>query len=59
MRETRVFHCRYCDHKMRFPADRCGYCQAAAPFYNRGWFLVVIAGTLSLAVLVFVAPLFG
>lgn len=30
----RVFRCS-CGHRMRFGANRCGWCWAGTPFYNR------------------------
>ena len=50
----RLFHCKYCDHYLRFGKTVCSSCYMATPLYNRRifWVIVILAafvGILSVA----------
>lgn len=48
-RVVRVLACRYCGHRLRLGADRCGLCYRPAPLQNRRVTWLALIGALLLA----------
>lgn len=45
-RTLRLFHCKHCNHHLRFGSSECGYCFRSTPLKNRKFTWALIAASL-------------